>query len=108
MKTNQMTDSVMIAHLRARADEYNQIADRMENGTTATKQTRKRRTLAILPDPGPFSVENVRKVLKMRGHRASDLATRFKVPVRKVNKIVADPKSGLVVGTRGWIKAKRA
>lgn len=110
MKNHQLTDNTIVAHFRAQADKYNQMADTIENGLSAG-QTRKKRAIRInhnLPDPGPLTLDNVRKLVKARGHRAADIAVRFKVPVRKIEELIANPKNGLVIGSRGWIKAKRA
>lgn len=109
MRTNNLTDNEIVAHFRAQADKYNQMADTIENGLSAKPGGRRKRRVMTnnLPDPGPLTVENVRKLVKMRGHRAADLAVRFKVSENKIADMIQNPKNGLVVGDRGWIKAKR-
>lgn len=49
---------------------------------------------------------SIRSVIKLRGMRPADLAGHFHTTQEVVRSAIEAPDSGLVIGTRGWVKRK--
>lgn len=110
----------MIEWFRAKAAEFNGIADSLErtfnpNGAPnigspvgIEKSPRPRKTAAAGLPVGDVSVEAIKKAVSDKSYRANALAARFGCSEDKILDLVETDGSGLFVAQRGWIKLAEA
>lgn len=134
---NDLTPKDIIAWFRAKAKQFNTIADQMEttfgaDGQAAPSKNKQRPELnpgsspkSVLGGGGvPFkrnskrvapkeefhlesldaNAANIKQVVRKKSKRIAELSSIFQVPEEKIQAIIDDPDSGLMMVERGWIK----
>ena len=115
----------LIAHFRAKAVHYNELADTIERearelGYGMNKSVispdvyvsgdvqRRNWSGRVSPFPtkpqsGEVTIDSLKAYLKRKKARIRDLSYHFGVPDEVIRKIVEAPLSGIIIGDRGWL-----
>lgn len=106
----------MIQWFRAKADEFNGIAESLErtfnpNGApnigspiVTQRATRERKVAPVPILVEDASIESIKRAVSVKSYRANALAARFRCSEDEILDLVETEGSGLTVAQRGWIK----
>jgi len=113
---SEINPNEMIQWFRAKATEFNGIADSLERTFSPSgapnvgspigvhRPTRERKTVTVAPPTEEASVETIMRAVSAKSYRANALAARFGCSEDKILDLVESEGSGLIVAPRGWIK----
>jgi len=107
--TNEMTPEDILVYARERlercereAANWRKVVEGLIAASGATEHNRSNGEM--LPALRVVTADEIKKEVSKRAMRVADLVALFGANEHDIRKVVADPKSGLIIGSRGWIR----
>jgi hypothetical protein len=101
MVSQELSPQDVVRWFRTQAKSFQQMADTVE-------ATFKINSVRFAPDTSltAITADHLKEAIKEKGKqmRVATLAKQFNVENHVIKSIVQDPKSGLEIGEKGWIK----